>query len=239
MQLADRCGNKWKATIDAEHRVYFYNRRKPALEAKICYPADKLAGFYRLDAREKNDFLKSLGKRMGMPMWPLFVERALDKELELFSSLGVLGRREEDYADEDDHWQFIIPEPKDSALEKKPSIAPSPEEIEEHEKKLQTLRSAIDQEGIAALCLEVLADKEKTVRRMDRATDLIQICAVCSQPAEQVGIYPEGDGTEKIILHGMCPDCSPGNDCDPQKVEAMKKGVARLIEQGRVKAWRD
>jgi len=213
--------------------VYFYNRRKPTLEAKICYPADKLAKFYRLDARGKNDFLKSLGKRMGMPMWPLFVERALDKELELFLSLGLLGPSEDDY------WQFIIPETKDSALEKKPSIAPSPEEIEEHEKKLQTLRSLIDQEGIAAVCLDVLVDKEKAVSRMDKATDLIQICAVCSQPAEQVGIYPEGDGTEKIILHGMCPDCSPGNDCDPQKVESMKKGVARLIEQGRVKAWRD
>jgi len=236
MQVKDRRGRSWKITIDEEEKLYFYNREKPALEYKIAYPASGLAEFYDMERERGNEFLSSLGQRIGLPLWPLFVERSMEKEFELVSSLGVLGPVENGDFDTE-YWSFIVPEPRESALQKRPELEPSAEELEEHEKRLKALEAHVQENGIAAVCFYISEDKEKTVRDMDGATDLIQICAVCSRPAELVGIYRESEDSRRLILHGMCPGCAPGDCPDPDKTEKMQAAVAELLSAGRVKMW--
>lgn len=236
MQVNDRCGRKWKVTVDEEDKLYFYNRGKPALEHKISYPASRLAEFYRMEKESGNEFLNSLGERIGLPMWPLFVESSMEKEFELVTSLGVLGPVENGDFDTE-YWRFIVPESRESALQKRPELSPTPEELKEYEKRLKALESYIQENGIAAVCLYIGEDKEKTVRDMDRATDLIQICALCNRPAEQVGIYRENEDSQRLVLHGMCPDCTPGDCQDPDKMEKMQGAVVGLLSAGRVKMW--
>ncbi|MFP4167832.1 MAG: hypothetical protein ACLFSY_03165 [Desulfonatronovibrionaceae bacterium] len=236
MLVCDRCGKEWKVTIDGEERVYFHNQGKIALEHKTGYPASRLAGYYDLEDEDKEGFLFSLGRRIGLPMWPLFVKRSFEREMELAASLGVLGPGG---GAKDGYWELIVPECWEEALEKYPELQPGPEELREHERRLKELESHVEQHGIFAVCVYLCDNREKVVRDMDRATDLIQVCAVCSRPAEQVGIYRENEDSELFILHGMCPECTPGNRADPEKAGRMKEAVRDLLDSGRVRMLRE
>ncbi len=239
MWVEDKKGSKWKVTIDEEHKVHFYNQGKACLEVRVGFPAEKLSDYYKLQEKEKANFLHWLGRRIGMPMWPLFIQRGMDKEIELFSSLGVLGKNGEhgDDAGSSGYWEFIVPECREEAMDRKPSLQPTSEELSEHEKRLNTVRSRIAEEGIAAVSIRILPDKEETVKCMDRATELIQICAVCSCPADQVGVFSAEEGSDRVVLHGMCPECAPRSEGDEDKVQAMQNAVRDLLQRGQVKTW--
>jgi hypothetical protein len=236
MFLTDLKDQRWKVTIDDNENVYFYVQDMIGREPKVEIPANELAAFYALEAEAKQNFQQALGRRIGLPFWPLFVDRIIEPEEQLARKLGLFGRIEKEDILPDDHFELIVPLPKEEALARHPALVPDETACREHETFAAMEKETIRSCAICALYCPIFKDDEyKTTVHLTKAQLEIESCVVCHSPAVAVGAFQaeEGDG-EKIILHGLCKRCKPKGPCTPEDLEKIGQAITSLKQEGRI-----
>ncbi|WP_462323301.1 hypothetical protein [Desulfoplanes sp.] len=238
MFLTDLKDQRWKVTIDENDIVYFYVQDMVGREPKVEIPAAELSGFYALDDGAKRTFEQELGRRIGIPFWPMFVDRIIEPEEQFARRLGLFGRPEEGGEDilAEDRLELIVPLPKDKALETNPCLVPDETTCREHETFAAAEKENIRSCAVCAMYCPVFKDDEyKTTVHVTKAQLEIESCVVCNSPATSVGAFqPDQNGEDTIILHGLCKRCKPKEPCTPEQIEQIGKAIESLEEQGRI-----
>jgi hypothetical protein len=236
MFLTDLKDQRWKVTIDENEIVYFYVQDMIGREPKVEIPAGELAEFYTLDGEAKKTFQQALGRRIGLPFWPLFVDRIIEPEEQLARKLGLFGRVEKEDILAEDQFELIVPLPREQAFARHPSLVPDEAACREHETFATVEKENIRSCAICALYCPIFKDDEyKTTVHLTKAQLEIESCVVCHSPAVAVGAFQpeEGDG-EEIILHGLCKRCKPKGVCTLEDIEKIGQAITALEQEGRI-----
>jgi hypothetical protein len=211
------------------------------LNPKVEIPAKDIANYYTLETEEKTKFKQDVGREIGVPFWPLFVER-VEPEEKFVKGLGIFGRIKDENPLAEDIEDLIIPMPREEACKQFPHLEPCDEECQKYEKFAATEREIICSNAITAIyCPIDKNDDYKTSVYITKAQFEINSCAVCMSPATAVGAYqheyPENQEEtkeNKIILHGLCKHCNPGELKVKEKIEKVKEALTRLIREEKI-----
>ncbi len=236
MFLTDLKDQRWKVTIDENEIVYFYVQDMVGREPKVEVPAAELAGYYALENEAKRAFEQELGRRIGIPFWPMFVDRIIEPEEEFATKLGLFGRQEDEEILADDRLELIVPLPRDKALEEHPCLVPDETTCREHETFAAVEKENICSCAVCAMYCPIFKDDDyKTSVHVTKAQLEIESCVVCNSPAIAVGAFqPEHDNEDVLILHGLCKRCKPKEPCTPEQVEKIGRAIDSLAKQGRI-----
>ncbi|NCC26052.1 MAG: hypothetical protein EOM25_12795 [Deltaproteobacteria bacterium] len=235
MFAQDRTGRKWKITVDDQETVHFHVQDCVGTCPQVEVPAAELTGYYLLDAQGRNEFERNLGRRVGLPFWPMFVERIIEAEEKLLTDLGVFGRRTDGELLKEDVCRLIVPMTRDRALEVHPDLKPSPEACRKHEVWAKTERERLLDKAVMAIrCPLCLDDEDRMTFYATKAQIEIDCCAICHSPATAVGVFQDQNGREEIVFHGLCKRCEPRNEAEPDLLEKIGEAIALLDRQGRV-----
>jgi hypothetical protein len=230
MIVQDRVGNEWKISADQES-LHFHVQHNPAPEPMVTVPTKNMAEYYRLEASEKERFRRDLGRRIGLPLWPLFIKTFFEAEIEHLRALGVFGRLDEKDS-EKDLFDLLVPMTMEEALELRSDLAPGGGELEAHAREKQCYREWLRENAVCAVCVQVEGpEDEATLKRLENAGSSIKCCVICQTPATHVGIQRE-EGEAELILHGLCRSCLPRG---PEEKEEMGHKIrSALKEQDRL-----
>jgi hypothetical protein len=226
MIVQDRVGNEWKISADQES-LHFHVQNNPAPEPMVTVPAKDLAEYYRLGESEKERFRRDLGRRIGFPLWPLFMKTFFEAETEHLRALGVFGRLDEK-ASEKDLFDLLVPMAMEEALELRPDLTPGGGELEAHTREKQCYREWLKENAVCAVCVQVEGpEDEATLGRLENAGSSIKCCVICQTPATHVGIQRE-EGEAELILHGLCRSCLPRG---PEEKEEMGLKIRSALKE--------
>jgi hypothetical protein len=203
MIVQDRVGNEWKLSSD-EQWVYFHVQSNPAPEPVVAVEANRLAGYFALDKMGRKRFKQELGRMIGLPLWPLYVETFFDAEIEHLQRAGVFGTDVGEGTED----ALLVLRGREEAMRTHPELAPDAVELETHSRERRLYREWLRTQGVCAVCIQSGELSEETAKeQMEQAGAKISCCVVCLCPASHVGIY--GAEAEGLILHGICRACMP------------------------------
>ncbi|GAU09946.1 hypothetical protein [Desulfoplanes formicivorans] len=236
MFLTDLKDQRWKVTLDANGIVYFYVQDMIGREPRVEIPARELARYYELESEAKQDFVQTLGRRIGIPFWPMFVDRIIEPERQFATQLGLFGRMANKDILEEDLLDLIVPLPKDQALEQHPHLIPDETACQEYEALAARIQEAICSSAVCAMACPLFRDDEyKTSVYVTKAQLEIESCVICNSPATAVGVFqPRQSDEDIIILHGLCKRCKPKEPCSPKQIEKIGQAIDALEKQGRI-----
>ena len=236
MFLTDLKDQRWKVTLDENETVYFYVQDMIGTTPKLEIPASELAGYYALAAEEKTVFEKELGRKIGIPFWPLFVERIIEPEQAYIHKLGLYGRTENEELCPEDVFQLIVPMPKDAALAQNPELVPDEETCRAHEAYAAMEKQNICASAITAMYCPIFKEDEyKTSVYVTKAQLDIDCCVVCNSPAVSVGAYPDEDeNSGRVILHGLCKRCKPTNVNNLEQIQKIREAITSQVKAHRI-----
>jgi hypothetical protein len=236
MFLTDLKDQRWKVTLDENGTVYFYVQDKIGREPRVEIPSRELTRYYELENEAKKEFVQTLGCRIGIPFWPLFVDRIIEPEHRFATQLGLFGRMDNESILDQDLPELIVPLPKNQALAEYPHLIPDETTCREYEVQAAQMREAICSSALCAVYCPLFRDDEyKTSVHVTKARLEIESCVICHSPATAVGVFqPRQSDEDIIILHGLCKRCKPKEPCSPKQIEKIGQAIDALEKQGRI-----
>ncbi|MFP4315828.1 MAG: hypothetical protein ACLFQR_06360 [Desulfovibrionales bacterium] len=231
MILEDRAGNTWRVTAgDDKMRLHLLD--KVAVCQALDLTAEELCAYYGSGPDERERFRDQLGRNIGFPLWPLFVQESFEAELEHLRRFGAFGRGEGDSILEEDLYDLIVPMSYDEALQKNESLRPDTEELSAYARDKVVFEEEVKSQAVCTVTLprDVIEDNEETARLLESRAEDIQCCVVCCSPAQAVGVLETEDGAG-MVLHGMCAECRPLSQDEQEKIESLKAAVRGRVEK--------
>jgi hypothetical protein len=224
MIVQDRVGNEWRLSSD-ERWVYIHVQSNPAPEPVVAVETVRLAGYHSLNGMERKRFRQELGRMIGLPLWPLFVETFFDAEIEHLRQAGVFGADSGEGASE----ALVVPRGREEALRTNPELAPDAEELETHSRERRLYREWLRSQGVCAVCIQTGELTEESAKeRIEQAGAKISCCVVCLCPASHVGIH--GGEADGLVLHGICRACMPRSE---EAAGERRRCIEEAIEEQR------
>ncbi|MFW6324178.1 MAG: hypothetical protein ACOC0U_03865 [Desulfovibrionales bacterium] len=230
MIFQDRTRNEWKVTVD-ESSVYIHTNEKLAVVPKLEVAAADVAEYYGMSDEDKEVFRRELGNRIGVPLWPLFAKVIFEPELHFMEKLGVFGRLNGREIQEEDRFDLFVPTPLSECQKENLDLEPSRHELEEISRQRAMHREEFKKEVICAICVPKSSLESDADEKLEVVQNRMQTCVVCYSPATAIGVYG-GEEEDELIFHGICRNCTPMDDDDEQKVQAIADAIQKREKEG-------